>query len=370
MSELVVLRDGERVGTLTRTSTGSVFQYDDAFFLAHRARPGGIAATLPFTQQAFVQRGGLPPCFAGLLPEGETIDDPFERLAQSGGDTAGDVFVEAPTPAKRERRPLDDVRFRALPPAFLAGVQKKVAPVGVTFGINGARQRDAYLVKLAPADAPTLVANEAFFLEAARACRLQTVRSWVVRDAGGEPGLLVKRFDRQWSRERRRHLRLHQEDLCQLLGRLPSDKHRLGCTEIFEALEVCAAPIPARLRLLELVAFSYLIGNGQLHGKNVSVLQTDAGLALAPAYDLLSTLPYGDRQLALEFNGRTDDLSANDFFEVGGRFGVAPAAVRSMLDRLVTKLAPFEARLGEIGLDARQTKDLARTMAKRRADLA
>lgn len=68
-------------------------------------------------------------------------------------------------------------------------------------------------------------------------------------------------------------------------------------------------------------------------------------------------------------NGGTDDRSSNPFLQVGGRFGVAEPAVRSMLDRLVTKLAPFEARVGEIGLDERQTTDLARTMAKRRADL-
>lgn len=66
------------------------------------------------------------------------------------------------------------------------------------------------------------------------------------------------------------------------------------------ALDVCTAPIVARARLLRLVAFSYAIGNGDLHGKNVSVYGSDGQVELTPAYDALSTLPYGDTHMALE----------------------------------------------------------------------
>ena len=60
-------------------------------------------------------------------------------------------------------------------------------------------------------------------------------------------------------------------------------------------------------------AYSYLIGNGDLHARNVSLLvQPNGRIVLAPAYDLLSTVPYGDRRLALKVEGRDDNVKRRD----------------------------------------------------------
>jgi serine/threonine-protein kinase HipA len=137
---------------------------------------------------------------------------------------------------------------------------------------------------------------------------------------------------------------------------------------------VCAAPLPARLELLRLLAFSYLIANGDLHAKNLSVHTVDRVTRLTPAYDLLSTLPYGDEHLALKLEGRDKRLQRRDFVAFGERVGVRAAATERMLTTLVERLAR---RLGDtkkpglasIGLDARATHYLERTIGERLAVL-
>lgn len=67
------------------------------------------------------------------------------------------------------------------------------------------------------------------------------------------------------------------------------------------------------------MAFSYVIGNGDLHAKNVSISGARGILQLSTAYDLLSTRPYKDLKLALEFEGRrrrTRDYWLFSFFTV------------------------------------------------------
>jgi serine/threonine-protein kinase HipA len=47
------------------------------------------------------------------------------------------------------------------------------------------------------------------------------------------------------------------------------------------------------------VMFNFLIGNSDAHAKNISVMVTPLGYALAPFYDLLCVQAYGDNDLAL-----------------------------------------------------------------------
>ncbi|MHB8875568.1 MAG: type II toxin-antitoxin system HipA family toxin [Myxococcaceae bacterium] len=398
VEEAEVYRNAERVGTIRRTAAGCVFRYLDEFYAAHRALPGGVAVNLPYRQQELEHRGdNLPPYFAGLLPEGLRLkalvrraktseDDMLTLLIAAGPDTVGDLCVvpagETPglSSPRVDTKRLEQTSFRALWEQTLEhlgpgepvvpGVQEKISAAVISFPVAAVSKRKGYILKLDPEDKPRLVTNEHFFMRAASACGIRTAKTWLVHDRDHAPGLLVERFDRRWDGAAKRLAGLHQEDACQLLDRYPAEKYRVKCSEIAESLEVCAAPIPARARFLELLAFSYLIGNGDLHAKNVSVTQSEAGLALSPAYDLLSSLPYGDRRMALQFEGRDDNFKRHDFIGFGKRFGVGVRAVDETLDRLNARLSPWVERVGEIGLPEKGTADLQAMMRKRLADLA
>lgn len=390
---LIVHRAGRRAGVLSRTAHGARFAYDAEYVAAHRHDPTrAVAFTLPVRAEPFEVSGvNLHPFFAGLLPEGLRLralargvktseDDLFSLLAAAGEDAIGDVTATASDSSPRERSPEIDVtalgtlRFRELfersleldagAHASFSGVQPKVSASMISFPVRSRARGSACLLKLTPPDHPRLVENEAFFMQLASEVGIEAARVELVHDAAGESGLLVERFDRvrradgAWER-------LHVEDACQILGRYPADKYRLKLVDVCGALDVCAAPVVERLKLLRLQAFSYAIGNGDLHARNVSVLTRGATVALSPAYDLLSTLPYGDERMALGLEGRDTKLAASHFIAFGERVGVRAAATTRMLAKLVAELRPAVGRLGEIGLADKVRRHLERTMVGR-----
>jgi serine/threonine-protein kinase HipA len=387
-----------RVGQLSRIERGARFAYDPRWVQAHAGDSNrSIAIRMPVRVEPFDCAGvNLHPFFAGLLPEGLRLralvravktseDDLFSLLAAIGPDTVGDVSATAVGAVPEERGeeapsgPWSQLRFRALlehslslgavaEHSAVAGIQPKISAAMISFPVRQQGARRSYLLKLSPPEFPRLVENEAFFMEAARAVGMRTANVELVHDAKGEAGLLVERFDRV-SGPGAAVERVHQEDVCQLLDRYPADKYRLKLQDVSDALEATSAPVVARLELLRLQAFSYAIANGDLHAKNLSVQRLAGSVSLTPAYDLLSTLPYGDAKLALSLEGRDERLNWKHFAAFGERNGVSAASVRRTLASLVKRLSPFVDRLPEIGLPEKPTCHLAKTLATRLAAL-
>jgi len=389
--ELEVYRGQERVGRLTRTKTGASFAYDSSALEARHA----IAFRMPVRAESYPVRGvNLHPFFAGLLPEGLRFgalvkglktgeDDLFTLLAAAGNDTVGDVWAKLPGVEFTAPSPMVEPRafgkhsfsellsqstqWGATPDAItVAGVQPKISAGMISFPVRSRARQRAHILKLSRPDYPRLVENEAFFMMLAKGIGLRTATVKLVHDREGASGLLVERFDRVQQESREAPLlKLHQEDACQLLDRYPADKYRVSMSEIAEALEVCSAPAVERLRLLQLQALSYLIVNGDLHAKNISV-QTEGGQTrLTPIYDLLCTLPYGDPKLALKLEGRDENLRRKDFVAFGERIGVRRAATERMLDKLVTGIGKWVPRLHEIGLDEKRTAHMEAVITER-----
>lgn len=393
-----VWREGTLVGTITRSRHGSLFEYDRAFYDANAGLPGGVAIHLPFSERKHETLGvNLHPYFAGLLPEGLRLralvervktseDDLLSLLVAAGADTIGDLAVvpagaPPPGPIEPETWKPAEVRFSDLfeeslgrmgnPTAepTIPGVQAKLSAATISFPIAPVG-RASFILKLNPPKLPRLVENEHFFMAMAKACGLRTAPTRLVHDRDGAAGLLVQRFDREWSKETKSLRRIHQEDACQFLDRYPADKYRLSCREIAEGIrDSCAAPIPELARFVRLVAFSYLIANGDLHAKNVSILREAPGFVLSPAYDLLSTFPYGDRNMALKLDGRDANLRRSHFLTFSARLGLREQAVASILDELCDRAPKWIDRLDEIGLDVRKTRLLRDTMIRRREQL-
>ena len=399
VDELVVMRGSYELGLLRRTKIGASFTYHPAHAKTHFADEAqAVCFGMPVRQEPYdVQGVNLHPFFAGLLPEGLRLralvgdvktseDDLFSLLVALGGNTVGDVWVTSDPKALGDDEPTINIAGLAQSsfaelleeslhlkkrsdPLAIPGVQPKVSAAMISLPVRARGLRHSYILKLAPQEYPQLIENEAFFMSLARSLKLPTAQSKIVTDRTGQTGLLVERFDRSQAADAPRPTRLHQEDACQLLGRYPADKYRLSTSEIAEALEVCTAPMVERLRLLQLQALSYLIANGDLHGKNISIQTIKGQTRLTPIYDLLSTLPYGDGDLALPIEGRDKKLKRKHFQAFGERIGIRPAATNRMLDALLKGLTPHIARLNTIGLATRKTTHLEKTITQRMRDL-
>ena len=95
--------------------------------------------------------------------------------------------------------------------------------------------------------------------------------------------------------------------------------------------------------------YAALVGNGDLHMKNWSLIYRDGRTAeLSPAYDLLCTTPYipgDDMALKLGAARRWRDLTLDDFATVADRAHVNP-------DAFVNAAAETAERFGDIWADA------------------
>jgi serine/threonine-protein kinase HipA len=216
-----------------------------------------------------------------------------------------------------------------------------------------------------------MIENEHFFMGVAKKCGLDVPPTRLIRDCDGNVALLVERFDRAATEKRNGSIvRIHQEDICQILDRYPADKYNLDYVDVAGAMDLCSAPIVDLAKLIRLMGYAYLTGNGDLHGKNISLRTTPSGrVEMTEAYDLLSTLPYGDRTMALGLDGHDDNLKRKTFVAFGERFGVRKAATTAILDQLCTTLRKSIPLLGDIGFQKKETRSLEKAMLKRLDDL-
>ncbi|MDP2480166.1 MAG: HipA N-terminal domain-containing protein, partial [Candidatus Palauibacterales bacterium] len=188
-----VFKGGAPAGSLERRRDAVVFAYEEGYL---RGEGPPVATTLPLSADPVVTHaaGALPPFFSGLLPEGRRLsalraavktsaDDELTLVLAVGGDTVGDVQVlpEGEEPEAVEPRVTvgewSEVRFTDLFRASLGGAEgvDRVAIPGVQDKVSArmidvpvARENARFVLKLDPPEFPHLVANEAFFLAAAR----------------------------------------------------------------------------------------------------------------------------------------------------------------------------------------------------------
>ena len=338
---LDVYLHGARAGRLTRSRLGVLsFIYD----AAHLERDGPpLSAALPPRPEVFRDRAarayffGALPDFAAwrrtpgrrlrgllrpLLPPPQDAARRlryaylperrrFELLGRLGGNCAGALALApegrppaAADEAGEDEPPLDRARLDVflsgsaqgtddaeIRPVCMGGFMPKVAVRVCAGGALAASAAGAHLLKMG--DAEEQVGNELFCLTLARAAGVDAVAA-ERRQLDGRPALLVARYDREQDVAGGGGLRaLHQEDFCQALGVRPGViAERDGGPGIRDGLElldaVCAEPQREQVKFLERVAFSYLIGHYDLHGKNFSLLYRERRPELAPAYDLKS----------------------------------------------------------------------------------
>ncbi len=173
-----------------------------------------------------------------------------------------------------------------------------------------------YILKAPTERYPHMPENEAATMVLARSCGIETAASGLAELSDGTLVYLTRRFDREAGTER------HMEDMCQLTERLTEDKYKGSVEQIGKVLyRRSVRPGFDLVTLFELVLFSFLVGNGDMHLKNYALLH-EPGVHLAPAFDLLNTrllIPehIDNEDTALSINGRRRKLKINDFFILG-----------------------------------------------------
>ena len=154
--------------------------------------------------------------------------------------------------------------------------------------------------------------NEDLTMHMAEAAGIKTVPHSLIRFVDGELCYLTRRVDRT-----KKGAKIAMEDMCQLSERLTEDKYKGSYERIAKLIRrYSSAPLLDVVNFWEVVLFSWLTGNADMHLKNFSLFRPADDYILTPAYDLLSTalaMPEDDEELALTLNGKKKRIKREDF---------------------------------------------------------
>lgn len=406
MSTLAVWLEGEHVADLDDTAGAGLASLRYTPEAIERLGVGApaLSVTLPVRDEpysAFACRNWLD----GLLPEDRVRAAVAERyrlgeqdivglLSRIGRECAGAVTILPP----EEKVPVSgavhwltdealDRSVRELPHApfgagidgrvraSLGGVQGKLVLVVDETGRMGLPLESTpstHLYKPTPLGddgterLPGLAHAETYAMRLVASVGIEAAEV-EMRSVGRRRGVLVRRFDRSgtWPTLRRRH----QEDLCQALALPPTSKYQgtMGSppslAHVAAVLDRHAAvPVVDKLRLFDMVVASAAVGNADQHAKNFALLlDADAGVRLAPAYDVVPTAvwPTVTTALALTIGGVSllEDLTGENLDDEAESWGIgrrrATSRRREILAALDARLDPVLDELAdEAGHDA------------------
>lgn len=190
-----------------------------------------------------------------------------------------------------------------------------------------------YILKPPHPDFEWMVETEDLTMHLASIFKIQVCGHTVIPDSKGQLVYLAKRFDRV------KKEKIHVEDLCQLSELLTENKYKGSYEQAGKLVKkFCAATLDV-INYFELVVFSYLTGNNDMHLKNFSIVHGDTGPCLSPAYDLLNinlVFPQDKEEMALTLNGKKSRLKRLDFEVLGKALQLPEKVVSNIFKKYTT----------------------------------
>ncbi|MGN1239823.1 MAG: HipA domain-containing protein [Paludibacteraceae bacterium] len=163
------------------------------------------------------------------------------------------------------------------------------------------------------------------------------------------------------------------EDLCQLSEQLTEYKYRGSYEQISKVINrLASAPMLDVVNFWQVVLFSWLTGNSDMHLKNFSLYAPKGNYVLSPAYDLVNTLvviPSDPEELALNLNGKKRKIGWRDFVQAMTRSGVPEKVQENMRKRFVAVLPRWEEMIRNSFLSAEMQEQYLTIVMARMATL-
>jgi serine/threonine-protein kinase HipA len=333
---LNVLLNGRLVGQLRRETDGAIdFKYGEAWLAWEHAIP--VSLSLPLGERRYAG-DSVAAVFDNLLPDNDDIrsrvaersraqgTDFYSLLSAIGRDCVGALqFVvdgeEVGPAGKLDAERITDATIAELLQNLesnplgieegrefrisLAGAQEKTAllywkkrwhiPRGTTPTTHILKPQIGMLAN--GLDLSDSVENEYFCLQLLSAFDLPVARTEIA-DFAGQRTLVIERFDRLWTKDKRL-LRVPQEDCCQALSIPPSRKYETsggpGIVAIAQLLKGSDTPAEDLRRFFKAQVLFWLLGATDGHAKNFSIRLAPGGrFVLTPLYDVLSVQPNFD----------------------------------------------------------------------------
>jgi serine/threonine-protein kinase HipA len=385
--ELIALLDGKEVGRVEKDAHGRLrFLYDDKWRETPDAYPLSLSMPLGSKEHG---RAAIEAFLWGLLPDNERVlarwgtkfqvspRNVFALISHVGEDCAGAIqfvaaerldairsgqedkvdWLDEAEVARRLKALREDHAAWRLPrdtgQFSLAGAQPKTALLlqNDKWGVPAGRIPTTHILKPPTGQFDGHSENEHICLMLARNLGLPTAQSQVMRFKD-EIAIVIERYDRQ--QVDNDIVRVHQEDVCQARGILPTEKYQNeggpGAADVVELIRSYSTDREADLQtFVAALGFNWIVGGTDAHAKNYSLLLGSGIIRLAPLYDVASILPYD------EFDLRKMKLA----MKIGGEYKLAQIGLRQ-----------WQKFAREVRIDADKLVDGLITMAKQLPDEA
>jgi serine/threonine-protein kinase HipA len=364
------------VGHLTGFQDGkNLFAFDESYIALGSRRPilslsfnmpGDDEATERKLREIYSSRMKLPPFFSNLLPEGVLReymvkrlkvhrDHEFDILTALGRSLPGAIRAlppdELPQAALEYRPGTTPVVLDEMPIKFsLGGSQLKFSMIerGGRFTLDDGGEE--WIVKPPHPTYPNVPANEYTMMRLAAAAGIQTPEVKLVKlddiDVTGLGGLSIPKWE-TWAYAVKRYDRtaegrVHVEDFAQVFNVYADQEYKATNYDTIGRLIFDMFPnrFEQLAEFIRRVVVNVLIGNGDAHLKNWSVIYRDKVTPqLSPTYDLVSTIHHVQNDsLALNLGGekRFESIDESHFNRIAQRIGAPPKFVLDIVKETVT----------------------------------
>lgn len=168
---------------------------------------------------------------------------------------------------------------------------------------------------------PELPENEDLTMHMAEVARIKVVPHSLIRLADSTLGYITHRIDRTKKGEK-----IDMEDLCQLTLHPTEYKYKSSYEQIAKTIVAYSSmPKLDLVNFMQVLLFSFITGNNDMHLKNFSLYRPKILYQLTPAYDLLNVAivnPKDKEELALTLNGKKSRLKLSDFLKASATMGI------------------------------------------------
>jgi len=395
---LDIWMNGIQVGFWEKVKGEDTLQYLPEWIENKQGRP--LSLSLDFTPGNHSYRGNIVrDYFDNLLPDSEGIRrrlamryqaeslDPFDLLRELGKDCVGAIQL---LHVDEQPEDLFSVTARPLSEADIATTLRNTTALlqpgwqentdDLRLSIAGAQEKTALLWHedqwcLPEGNTPTthifklpiglvgnMQADMSSSVENEWLCSLLLehyglpVAKTQMAQFEDQKALIVERFDRRWSADRRWIIRLPQEDMCQASGISPLKKYQSdggpGISDIMKILNYSDKAEQDKAQFFRAQIIFWLLAATDGHAKNFSIaLQPQGRYHLTPFYDVLSAWPvigHGNHQiawqkckLAMAVRGSSNyyhlyKIQRRHWISHGELTGLGRQQVESMMDEIIS----------------------------------
>lgn len=224
-----------------------------------------------------------------------------------------------------------------------------------------------YILKPQSTDFLFMPEVEDLTMHLAKLFKITTAQHTLIRTSTGELAYITKRFDRVKGKK------IHIEDLCQLSELQTEQKYKSSYERVGKIIKQYATNSGLdAIKYFRLVLFSFLTGNNDMHLKNFSLMHTEKGILLSPAYDLLNVnLLFAEdiEDLALTLGGRKRKIKKSDFDQFASSLNIGEKVRDNIYNEFIKQIESCDKMIEQSFLNVDYKNEYKKLMKQKQLQL-